>query len=75
LCKGGCRGGLKRGKLSFKSTKYLDYIDWREVRLKVMNKEDLDLKGFTQIKTIKQNFNKNRVNYNWSHLESLTLEN
>jgi hypothetical protein len=43
---------------------YLDYIDWREVKLKVINKENLQPKGLDTIKTIKNKFGKNRVSYN-----------
>lgn len=53
------------------SSKYLAYKDWCEaVNFKNMNKNSLDPKELDSIKIIQQRF-KNRVSYNWKHLDLL----
>ena len=56
------------------SSKYLDYVDWREIHGMQEEKEHTTLDGFQYCKEIKENFNKKRTTFSWDHLNNFYLK-
>ena len=53
------------------SSKYLNYQDWRIVYNILLNKEQVGknkMNIYNKVKYIKDGLNKNRIYYNWDHL-------
>lgn len=60
------------------SSKYLNYLDWRNVYIIIIsNKEHLGvnkLNTYNKIKLIKDGMNKKRINFTWDHLNNFHNE-
>jgi hypothetical protein len=52
------------------SSKYLNYLDWRQVCSMFKNKEHLLSEGLDKIISIKEGMNSKRAYFNWIHLDN-----
>lgn len=50
------------------TSKYLNYLDWKEVVFLIKDKKHLLLEGNNRVDDIKNNMNSFRKNYNWEHV-------
>ena len=51
------------------STKYLDYLNWKQVVMLIQTKEHLKKENLDNIKYLKRNMNNSRTKYSWLHLQ------
>ena len=51
------------------SSKYLDYLNWKEALIIIENKFHLNEYGVKNIKFLKSNMNNSRWRFNWNHLK------
>ena len=51
-----------------RSSKYLNYLVWKEEHFIIVSKEHLTLEGFNRIKALKGTMNSRRTLFNWDHL-------
>lgn len=55
------------------SSKYLDYLDWKKVVLLFIENKHLTEEGLILIDSIKNNMNRQRIFFNWNHLNELSI--
>lgn len=55
-------------KFSLLSTKYLDYRDWREGALLILDNNHYTELGINKIESLKNNMNRKRTHFYWDHL-------
>lgn len=53
------------------SSKYLDYKDWKEAALLILDNNHNTEIGINQINSLKNNMNLKRTKFNWDHLKTL----
>lgn len=58
-------------KFPLYSSKYLDYKDWEQASLLLLNNNHYTKLGTDEIDNIKNNMNLKRTYFNWHHLEGL----
>ena len=56
---------------SLYSSKYLDYKDWEEAVILILNNNHYTKQGIIRIDSLKNNMNLKRIYFNWEHLEYL----
>jgi len=65
-------------KYSLFSSKYLNYLDWKEAYVTlIQNKEHIGinkLNTYEKIKLIKERMNQKRKIFNWEHLENFYIK-
>lgn len=54
------------------SSKYLDYIDWREIVLLMLENKHYTEQGIIKTDSVRNNMNRNRIFFNWHHLNTLS---
>jgi hypothetical protein len=55
------------------SSKYLDYQDWSKAAKLIFNDQHLTDQGMIEIDSLKNSMNLKRINFNWDHLNKLSL--
>ena len=55
------------------SSKYSDYLSWKEAQDLVKNKSPQTIEGSNKIKFIKNSMNSNRTHFDWKHLSNFFL--
>lgn len=58
-------------RYSLFSSKYLDYKDWREIVLLMLENKHYTEKGLTKTDSVRSSMNRNRTYFNWDHLNKL----
>ena len=53
------------------TSKYLDYIDWKEIAYLVIKDEQYSVNGINKTETARANMNRSRTYFNWDHLNRL----
>lgn len=53
------------------SSKYLDYKDWREIVLLMVENKHYTEQGITKTDSVRDSMNRNRTYFNWDHLNKL----
>lgn len=53
------------------STKYLDYLNWKEALKLILNKKHTTKEGSIYILNLKNNMNDKRISIDWTHLKNL----
>lgn len=53
------------------SSKYLDYQDWKEIVLLILENSHYTEKGIKKVECAKSSMNRQRTNFTWNHLEKL----
>ena len=53
------------------SSKYLDYKDWKEAAILILEKDHYTEQGISRIDILKNNMNLKRTYFNWDHLSNL----
>ena len=59
-------------RYSLFSSKYLDYKDWREIVLLMLENKHYTEKGLTKTDSARNTMNRNRTYFNWDHLNKLS---
>lgn len=59
-------------RYSLFSSKYLDYKDWREIVLLMLENKHYTEEGITKTDFVKNSMNRNRTYFNWDHLDKLS---
>jgi hypothetical protein len=59
-------------RYSLFSSKYLDYKDWREIVLLILENKHSTEKGLTKTDSARSTMNRNRTYFNWDHLNKLS---
>jgi hypothetical protein len=59
-------------KYSLFSSKYLDYRDWREIVLLMLENKHYTEEGITKTDSVRDSMNRNRTYFNWDHLDKLS---
>nr|QJQ35168.1 LAGLIDADG endonuclease [Fusarium napiforme] len=54
------------------SSKYLDYRDWREIVLLMLENKHYTEEGLTKTDSVRDSMNRNRTYFNWDHLNKLS---
>ena len=54
------------------SSKHLDYKDWREIMLLMLEKKHYTKEGLTKTDLARSSMNSNRTYFNWDHLKKLS---
>lgn len=54
------------------SSKYLDYKDWREIVLLMLENKHYKEEGLTKTDSVRNSMNRNRTYFNWDHLNKLS---
>lgn len=55
------------------SSKYLDYKDWKEIVLLILENEHYTEEGINKTEIIRNSMNRQRIYFNWDHLDGLSL--
>lgn len=55
-------------KYPLRSSKYLDYLNWKQVVLLIKDKQHLKQENLDNIKYLKREMNNSRTKYTWKHL-------
>ena len=55
------------------SSKYLDYKDWKEVAILILENKHYTEEGLSKTDYIKNNMNRKRTFFNWNHLNLLNI--
>jgi hypothetical protein len=53
------------------STKYLDYLDWKEIALLMLNNKHYTEEGLIKTESVRNSMNRKRTYFNWNHLNKL----
>ena len=53
------------------SSKYLDYKDWKEVAILILESKHYTEEGLSKTDFLKNNMNRQRTSFSWNHLEHL----
>lgn len=53
-----------------KSSKHLDFCDWKQCFELIINKKHLTMEGKIHVKYLKEKMNSKRMYFNWDHLEN-----
>lgn len=59
-------------RYSLFSSKYLDYKDWREIVLLMLENKHYTEEGTTKTDSVRNSMNRNRTYFNWDHLNKLS---
>ena len=59
-------------RYSLFSSKYLDYKDWREIVLLMLENKHYTKEGITKTDFFRDSMNRNRTYFNWDHLNKLS---
>lgn len=54
------------------SSKYLDYRDWREIVLLMLENKHYTEQGMIKTDSVRNSMNRNRIYFNWDHLDRLS---
>jgi len=54
------------------SSKYLDYRDWREIVLLMLENKHYTEEGLIKTDSVRDSMNRNRTYFNWDHLDKLS---
>ena len=60
-------------RYSLFSSKYLDYKDWREIVLLMLENKHYTEKGLIKTDSVRSSMNRNRTYFNWDHLNELSV--
>ena len=55
------------------SSKYLDYKNWKEIVLLILENKHYTEEGLIKTDTVRNSMNRKRTYFNWDHLKDLTL--
>jgi hypothetical protein len=58
-------------KYSFFSSKYLDYLGWKEIALLILDNKHYTKEGLIKTDYVRSNINRKRTKFNWDHLNNL----
>ena len=53
------------------SSKYLDYLDWKEIALLILDNKHFTEEGLTKTDSVRNSMNRKRIYFNWDHLNKL----
>ena len=59
-------------RYSLFSSKYLDYKDWREIVLLMLENKHYTEEGITKTDSVRDSINRNRTYFNWDHLNKFS---
>jgi hypothetical protein len=54
------------------SSKYLDYKDWKEIVLLILENKHYTKEGLIKTDSVRNNMNRKRIYFNWDHLNKLS---
>lgn len=60
-------------KHSLYSSKYLDYKDWKQVAILVLDNSQYSDKAIIRVESLKASMNRQRTYFSWSHLDKLLI--
>jgi hypothetical protein len=60
-------------KYSLFSSKYLDYKDWKEIVLLIFENKHYTEEGLNKTDSVKNDMNRQRTYFTWTHLNFLSL--
>ena len=56
------------------SSKYLDYKDWKEIVILILNNKHYTEKGLIKTDSVRNSMNRQRTYFDWTHLNELSLK-
>lgn len=54
------------------SSKYLDYLDWKEIALLILDNKHYTEDGLIKTDSVRNKMNRKRTYFNWDHLDKLS---
>ena len=60
-------------RYSLFSSKYLDYKDWREIVLLILENKHYTQQGIAKTDSVRDSMNRNRTYFNWDHIKKLSV--
>ena len=56
----------------FRTKKYLDYLDWKEIALLILDNRHYTEEGLIKTDSVRNSMNRKRTYFNWDHLSKLS---
>ena len=54
------------------SSKYLDYLDWKQIVLLILDNKHYTEEGLIKTDSVRNSMNRKRTYFNWDHLSKLS---